>query len=210
MLPNSEPQNNPASAQSTETAQAEPMLTQSQDPSLLKHQEPAAFSAHSERQAAFYGLLGREQQLAAQLQQLLADELATMAQDFLSDHSRQHQLAQLGKLNQQKNTLISRLKKQSQQRIDWMKNEQLPLSNACIDDPEFARQPEITALWQQLAADYQHNQQLAATLSELVLSARKRTLKQLNILRGKQNDPHLYSAQGKTHELQPGHGYIQA
>jgi len=149
----------------------------------------------------FSQLLSSELQLTRSLHQLLKQE---------SEALSQAELEPLPALQQQKKTLLKQLQHQSQQRLSWMTEQQLPHSAACIERPEFATRDDIISTWQQLADSYERNQRLSEVLSELVLAARKRTLDQLNILRGKQNDPHLYNATGKTSGLNQGSGYTQA
>ena len=149
----------------------------------------------------FAQLLISELQVTQSLHQLLEQELAAF---------RNRELKPLADLQQQKSQLLSTLQSQSRQRLDWMTQEQLPHSRDCLLRPEFADQNEIKTLWQQLADSYSANQQLSEVLSEMVLKARKRTIDQLNILRGKQNDPQLYSATGKARGLNRGSGYTTA
>jgi len=149
----------------------------------------------------FAQLLNTELQHAEHLHQLLQQELQAL---------QQQQLEPLANLQQPKTAALQTLQQHASQRLDWMTDQQLPHSSACLQRPEFAAHPDLAGLWQQLAAVYQNNQRLSELLAELVLTARKRTLQQLNILRGKQNDPQLYNANGGTSGLNKGSGYTCA
>lgn len=149
----------------------------------------------------FAQYLSSELQLTSALHQLLEQELAA-----LSDN----QLESLSSLQQEKSQQLQQLQQQANKRLQWMTEQQLPHSSTCLERPDLAADANITSLWQQLADSYKANQHTSAILTELVLTARHRTQQQLNILHGKQNDPHLYNANGKTNGVSQGQGYIQA
>lgn len=149
----------------------------------------------------FAQYLSSELQLTSALHQLLEQELAA-----LSDNN----LEPLSILQSNKSQQLQQLQQQAGKRLKWMEEKQYPLSSACLKRPEIAADENIISLWQQLADSYKANQHTSAILTELVLTARHRTQQQLNILHGKQNDPHLYGATGKAKGLTQGQGYIQA
>lgn len=149
----------------------------------------------------FAQLLTSELQATQTLHQLLEQELAAFSN---------RELEPLANLHKQKSQCLSKLQSQSRQRLEWMTEQQLPHSRECLTRPEFAADDQIQQVWQQLASSYEANQRISEVLSEMVLKARKRTIDQLNILRGKQNDPQLYSATGKTRGLNRGSGYTSA
>lgn len=105
---------------------------------------------------------------------------------------------------------LSLLKEHARTRLQWMQAQDLPCNATCLQHPAIAAAANIHHLWQQLEAQYRDNQLLSQQLSEIVLSARQRTLQKLRILRGQQNDPHLYDVKGKASSLNKGYGYIQA
>jgi len=149
----------------------------------------------------FAQYLSTELQLTSALHQLLEQELAALSTN---------QLKPLAQIQQQKSILLEQLQQQADKRLQWMTHHNYPHTSKCIKRPEFADHETIPELWQQLGQSYESNQHLSAVLSELVLKLRKRTMDQMNILRGKQNDPHLYNANGKSSGLNKGSGYTCA
>lgn len=149
----------------------------------------------------FSQLLQSELQLTSDLQQVLELEMAAL---------RANDLGPISELQPQKAELLQQIKQQAAIRLDWLTEHNLPHSVDCLQRPELADQAEIQTLWQQLHDSYSNNQQLSERLSELVLTARKRTIDRLNILRGRKNDPHLYNSSGKASGLNKGFGYTRA
>ncbi|GGY39242.1 hypothetical protein GCM10011297_10560 [Bacterioplanes sanyensis] len=139
--------------------------------------------------------------LNQRLQQLLHQEV---------DVLRQLQPEQLQPLQAPKQTLLAQIQQTANERLEWMTSQQLPHSPACLEHPDIANQDQILKLWQQLASAYDDNRQLSAQLTELVLVARHRTQQRLQILRGSNNDPHLYNEQGQAKGVNKGQGYVQA
>lgn len=148
----------------------------------------------------FASLLRREYELAWQLHKLMEQE-----KDALADHN----LQALNDLRHQSTVAIEQLRTQAGSRLQWMQHRQLPLSAACLDDPALQPATQLIPLWDQLESQYLHNRTLSETLAEVVLSARYRTQQKLKILRGQQNDPHLYNDKGEASRLRHGQGYIQ-
>lgn len=149
----------------------------------------------------FAQYLSSELQLTSALHQLLEQELAALSNN---------QLEPLTALQTEKSQQLKHLQQQASERLKWMEDNELPLSSACLERPEIAANANLISLWHQLADSYKANQHTSAILTELVLTARHRTQQQLNILHGKQNDPQLYSAEGKAKGFSQGQGYIQA
>lgn len=149
----------------------------------------------------FAQLLSSELELTSALHQLLEQELAAL---------REQAMEPLSALQHEKSQLLKKLKKQSQQRLDWMTQQQLPHTKACLERPDFASDDTLQQRWQQLGDSYEKNQQLSRILNQIVLTARKRSIDLLNILHGKQNDPHLYNSNGKASGLNQGLGYTRA
>jgi len=105
---------------------------------------------------------------------------------------------------------LNHLKAAANRRLQWLKANKLAASAASLDHPQLAQAANVRQLWRQLEAQYRSNQDLSQQLSEIVLTARQRTLQKLRILRGQQNDPHLYDGSGKASHVNNGQGYIQA
>ena len=119
-------------------------------------------------------------------------------------------LATLHSLQQTSALRLSQLKEHANARLQWMQSHGLPLNANCLQHPDLAAAANLHRLWTQLEAQYRSNQTLSRQLSEIVLTARQRTLQKLRILRGQHNDPHLYDGKGKASSLKNGQGYIQA
>lgn len=149
----------------------------------------------------FAQLLTSELELTSALHQLLEQELAALQEQAMEP---------LSALQHTKSELLQQLQHQSQQRLDWMTQQQLPHSKECLERPDFAADEQLNQLWQQLGDGYEKNQQLSRVLGQIVLTARKRSIDLLNILHGKQNDPHLYNSNGKASGLNQGLGYTRA
>ncbi|WP_430459847.1 flagellar export chaperone FlgN [Thalassolituus sp. LLYu03] len=123
---------------------------------------------------------------------------------------RSNDLDSLHSLQQSSTLRLSQLKDHAGQRLHWMQTNHLPCNADCLNHPDVAPAANIHRLWTQLEAQYRTNQTLSQQLSDIVLGARQRTLQKLRILRGQQNDPHLYDGKGKASSLNKGQGYIQA
>ncbi|ASP40626.1 hypothetical protein CHH28_19000 [Bacterioplanes sanyensis] len=149
----------------------------------------------------FARYLHTELELTTALHQLLVQEL---------DVLKQQQLEELKALQPQKQQLLQDIQACAEQRLGWMTEHQLPHSPDCLEHPDIVNSGEIQPLWQQLASQYDANRHLSETLSDLVLKARYRTQQKLQILRGGNNDPHLYNEHGKTKGVNSGQGYVQA
>lgn len=146
-------------------------------------------------------LLKQELTLAVQLHQLMEQEQSALgANDLQALQELQPQSAQT----------VEQLRNQADLRLQWMKDQQLPLAAACLDHPSLQPAANIRRLWQTLEQQYLRNQKLSETLAEIVLTARFRTQQKLKILRGQQNDPHLYNGKGQANHVPKGQGYIQA
>ncbi len=126
------------------------------------------------------------------------------------DILREQQPEQLHGLQEPKQTLLAQIQQTASDRLAWMTSQQLSHSPACLEHPAIANHGHIPSQWQQLANLYEENRQLSAQLSELVMHARFRTQQRLQILRGGNNDPHLYNEQGKAKGVTKGQGYVQA
>ena len=144
--------------------------------------------------------LEQEYQLADQLYRLMQQERDALATN---------DLRALQDLQQQSASAVERLKQQASLRLQWMQEKQLPLASACLDHPSLQAHTPLRTLWQRLEQQYQRNQTLSESLADIVLTARYRTQQKLKILRGQQNDPHLYNDKGEASRLRQGHGYIQ-
>ena len=145
--------------------------------------------------------LQSELELTTALQSLLRQELTAI---------RDNQLDTLSRLQQHKQQLLQQLQPQANLRLEWLAEHNLPQDNSCLQRPELTAADDIHQLWHQLENSYTDNQQLSLTLSDLVLTMRKRTIDRLNILRGGQNDPHLYNSNGRASGLNKGLGYTRA
>jgi len=149
------------------------------------------------------------------LASLMAEEL-TLAQTIFDLLTREktalkdNDLPALQALRQQNASHLTELKRVAAQRLQWLRQHDLPHSAASLEHPTLAQAANVHRLWQALEAQYRSNQTLSQQLSEIVLTARQRTLQKLRILRGQQNDPHLYDGNGKASSLGKGQGYIQA
>ncbi len=115
----------------------------------------------------------------------------------------------LQSLQEEKTLCLRQLQEQAAKRLHWMKSSGLPQSAQCLQHPDIAAAASIRPLWFGLEKQYKKNQTLSVQLSDIVLHARHRTLQKLKILRGQQNDPHLYNDKGKASSLKQGQGYIQ-
>lgn len=144
--------------------------------------------------------LEQEYQLAEHLYRLMQQE-----QDALASHD----LRALQELQQQSASAVNQLQTQATLRLQWMQEQHYPLAAACLDHPSLQPAANLRRLWTRLEKQYQLNQTLSAVLAEVVLSARHRTQQKLKILRGQQNDPHLYNDKGEASRLRQGQGYIQ-
>ena len=149
----------------------------------------------------FAHLLSSELELTSALHQLLEQELAALQEQAIEP---------LSILQHKKSELLQQLQNQSRQGIDWMEQQQLPQTKECLKRPDFAADDHLQQQWQQLGESYEKNQKLSQVLGQIVLTARKRSIDLLNILHGKQNDPHLYNSNGKASGLNQGLGYTQA
>ncbi|UXD88278.1 flagellar protein FlgN [Thalassolituus hydrocarboniclasticus] len=150
------------------------------------------------------------EQFAAFLQTEL--ELATGIHTILEqerDALAASDLQSLQTLQQEKTLCLHQLQEHAANRLQWMKKSNLPQSAQCLQHPDIAAAANIPPLWQKLEEQYKQNQKLSIQLSDIVLHARHRTLQKLKILRGQQNDPHLYNDKGKASSLKQGQGYIQ-
>ena len=149
----------------------------------------------------FTQLLNSEQELATHLHQLLSDEKTAL---------QSNDLARLQQLQPQRDTAIEELARRAKSRLTWMDDHQLPHSSECLTHPLLQDQPAVANQWQTLAEQYQRNHSLSEQLAEVVLQLRKRKREQLKILRGQQNDPHLYNQNGNTLGLSSSASYIKA
>ena len=146
-------------------------------------------------------LLEQELALAVQLHQLMEQEHTALGANDLQA---------LQELQPRSARQVEQLSNLASDRLQWMKDQQLPLAASCLDHPSLQPAANLRRLWQALEAQYLSNRQLSETLAEIVLAARFRTQQKLKILRGQQNDPHLYNGKGEAKNVQKGQGYIQA
>jgi len=151
----------------------------------------------------------------ALLARLMSSELDTSRQLYSllqqeMDAVTHYRTAELDTLNPAKEQQVTLLKQHAGERLQWMKDHELPLSPACLKHEEIRNAPDIHPLWQQLAAQYDANRQLSERLSEMVLALRYRAEQKLRILHAQHNDPHLYNANGKTAGTHPGFKSIEA
>lgn len=119
-------------------------------------------------------------------------------------------LEQLEVLQPHKSALLKQLQLQANKRLDWMKEQQLPLSNECLQHFSNDDANSLTPIWKKLEAEYQHNQTLSAKLSEIVLILRHKTQNQIKILFGQLNDNSVYNQQGKENSVGLGKHSVQA
>lgn len=148
----------------------------------------------------FKELLQQEHSIAAALYDLLLDEEKTIANNKLpqiTDQKKQHQL------------LVTQLQEQAEKRLQWMQDNQLPLSSECLLDPAIQQEATIDRLWHTLSEQYLLNQKLSAKLAEVTLGLRHRTQQKLNILHGRNNEPSVYNKSGKTNPNMQGLNSIQ-
>ncbi|MDK2779471.1 MAG: flagellar export chaperone FlgN [Pseudomonadota bacterium] len=149
----------------------------------------------------FASLLDQELTTARDIHGLMLQE-----KDALSAND----LNTLQQLQQTKAARLQTLKDTAQTRLQWMQDQHLDSSAICLSHPDIRRAANIGHLWQELESQYHSNRTLSQQLSDIVLTARHRTLQKLKILRGRQNDPHLYDNKGNANNLSQGQGYIQA
>ena len=110
-----------------------------------------------------------------------------------------------------KSTTLQHLNHCANARLEWMDSHQLPLAEAFLQHPAVQAEPAVAILWQQLADQYRLNRDLSERMGELVLAARRRVQKRLEILHGQSERRQLlYNKQGQRHSLPAGRGYIQA
>lgn len=147
--------------------------------------------------------------------QLLEQELDCLSQ--ITKQLNQEQVAivdgnleQLETLQPQKNTLLKQLQQQANERLQWMQEQQLPLSNDCLNHFSVDDAKLLSPIWKNLEAEYQHNQILSAKLSEIVLILRHKTQSQIKILFGQLNDNSVYNQQGKENSVGLGRHSVQA
>jgi hypothetical protein len=150
-----------------------------------------------------------------QLASLLLTELALgrLLQQQLDqehEHLRQQNLSALEHGCQRKAALLQHLNTQANQRLDWMKAQQLPLAEHFLQHPAIREADNICQLWQQLAAQYRHNREHSEQLGELVLTARRRVQQRLRLLRGSSQSELVYTHKGKTNNSITPRGYLQA
>lgn len=146
--------------------------------------------------------------------QLLEQELACLQK--LTAHLQQEKAAieqndlpLLENLQTSKKHLLANLQQQASSRLQWLEEQQLPLSNACLDSFSDSDITTISPIWNELEKEYQQNQQLSAKLSEIVLILRHQAQKKLKILRGQFNEAPMYNQQGKHNSLGLGTQSIQ-
>ena len=149
----------------------------------------------------FAAMLSQELELTQQIHGILQQEKEAL---------RANDLPVLQQLQQSSGHSLNRLKEHAAGRLQWMASHGLPHSSACLDHPDLQQAANIRLLWQQLEAQYRTNQSLSQQLSDIVLGARQQTIQKLKILRGRENDPHLYDNKGNASNLNQGQGYIQA
>ncbi|MCB2385238.1 flagellar export chaperone FlgN [Thalassolituus alkanivorans] len=150
--------------------------------------------------ALFAAFLQTELELTTGIHAILEQERDALANNDLQG---------LQTLQQEKALCLRQLQDHAEQRLLWMKASGLPQSAQCLQHPDIAAAANIRLLWSNLENQYKQNQKLSVQLSDIVLHARHRTLQKLKILRGQQNDPHLYNDKGKASSLKQGQGYIQ-
>lgn len=151
--------------------------------------------------AKFLDLLQQESQVAEKIYQLLLEE-----EQVLSQPTPQA----IEKLNTPKLELINQLQALATERLEWMTSQQLEHSSTCLEHPDLKDHAGIQSAWKNLSEIYINNQELSVRLSDTVLAMRYRTEQKIKILQGGQDGQHLYDAQGKAKDIQPGVTYTQA
>ncbi|MGB1090826.1 MAG: flagellar export chaperone FlgN [Oceanobacter sp.] len=151
--------------------------------------------------ATFHGQLLYELAIGRLLQHCLQQEQAD-----LTSVDAEHLLQS----NTRKSVLLTRLSETANRRLNWMSQQNIPLSDELNQHELMRNNPALQTLWQQLAEQYQTNKTLAEQLSELALKLRHRTRKQIDILTGRNQDPLTYNESGTTRNNAGGSGYISA
>lgn len=145
-------------------------------------------------------LLQQEHKIAVALHNLLQHEEKTLVSDdlpLLEEQQGKHQ------------GLVKQLQDHAEKRLQWMQDNNLPLSSECLLHPAIEQEATISRLWHTLSDQYLLNQDLSAKLAEVTLGLRHRTQQKLNILHGRKNEPNVYNKSGKTNSNVQGLGSIQ-
>lgn len=109
-----------------------------------------------------------------------------------------------------KAAILKKLSDMANNRLNWMSQQGLPLSDELTQHALLQDQPKLQRLWQELAAQYQTNRLTAENLSEQVLALRHRTQQQLKLLRGQNTETLTYTNTGNTRSSGDANGYISA
>jgi flagella synthesis protein FlgN len=118
-------------------------------------------------------------------------------------------------LQQIKLQQLNNLKDLSNQRCQWLTEQDIPLDKQCYLSPLLhsdipSDNQQLAATWQQLADQFQQNRDLTEILATIVLTARQRTQNLMKILRGQKNTPNLYTKSGQSQTGSAGLGYAKA
>ena len=148
----------------------------------------------------FATLLDQELDIARQIHDLMQQERGAI---------RANDIATLQHLQYTSSQHLQQLRDHACGRLQWMQQAGLDTPEQCLNHPDIRAAANIGRLWQDLDQQYARNRQLSQQLCDIVLSARHRTVQKLKILRGRDNDPHLYNDQGKENHLNNGRGYIE-
>ena len=148
----------------------------------------------------FAKLLDEELNLARQIHDLMHQERGAI---------RANDIGTLQHLRTSSSQCLQQLRDHASQRLQWMQNKGMDSADTCLNHPDIHPAANINRLWQELEQQYNRNRKLSQQLSDIVLTARHRTVQKLKILRGRDNDPHLYNDQGKENHLNNGRGYIE-
>lgn len=148
----------------------------------------------------FYQQLTQELSVARTLHRLLCEE-----RDMLDPP----QLEPLSKLQEEKQQQLDLLQKLSSTRIEWLKEQGIPLNKTCyqshlLKSTDEDENNQLAIVWQELADQFEENRKLTDILSIIVLTARKRAQSLMKILRGQKNSPNLYTKSGQTQSNSSG------
>lgn len=154
----------------------------------------------------FFLQLQQELAVARTLHRLLCEE-----RDLLDPPN----IKALTELQQEKLAQLNALKELSNQRCNWLTEQNIPLDKDCYLSPSLQSNipndnQQLADLWQELAGQFKQNRDLTEILATIVLTARQRTQSLMKILRGQKNTPNLYTKSGQTQPGSAGLGYAKA
>lgn len=157
-------------------------------------------------QQIFFLQLQQELAVARTLHRLLCEERE------LLDPPNVKALTDLQQIKLQQ---LNRLKELSNQRCNWLTEQQIPLDKHCYLSPLLqsdiaSENQQLADTWQALADQFAQNRDLTEILATIVLTARQRTQSLMKILRGQKNTPNLYTKSGQSQTGSAGLGYAKA